>query len=278
MDNSFNSCKQEWFEKYVAHIAEREKRERNLIDTIDSLENDLKKLVEELIKVNQEKEVIRLQLEIMASEKELHIEEHAIDANNWKKERKRLIESFEEEKKQLKKLYHQALHEAEKFKKLFEEVQIKKHTKEDNLKKKIELKAGEYSKILTEKEKVIRDLQIKVQDADKPKSKASRLNTSAKKKVSKKKHPSMKRLNSCAVLDALISPRSGAKGDSFEDISGIIINLGKEQEVLKEKVRNLEESANSRYLDLNISKHDDRSREIGRYLDSNSQKIKIEDL
>lgn len=112
------------------------------------------KVIEELNKVRKEREVMKLHMEILANEKELHIEEHAVATNNWKKEKKRLLDVFEEEKIILKKLYQQAVKEADKYKKLYEDSILKPQQREISVKKK-DLKSTD-GKFFNEKEKILR--------------------------------------------------------------------------------------------------------------------------
>eukprot|EP00358_Blepharisma_japonicum_P004242 CAMPEP_0202953886 /NCGR_PEP_ID=MMETSP1395-20130829/49095_1 /ASSEMBLY_ACC=CAM_ASM_000871 /TAXON_ID=5961 /ORGANISM="Blepharisma japonicum, Strain Stock R1072" /LENGTH=96 /DNA_ID=CAMNT_0049668615 /DNA_START=29 /DNA_END=315 /DNA_ORIENTATION=+ len=88
-------------------MADKEKRESELIQALESLENDVKNLTAEVQQLKQDNEMLTIQLQIVKNEKELHIEEHASSSSKWQKEKRKLIKKYDEDKKQLKKIIQQ---------------------------------------------------------------------------------------------------------------------------------------------------------------------------
>ncbi|CAG9321149.1 unnamed protein product [Blepharisma stoltei] len=256
----YTTNSQEWCEKYVKLMGDKEKRENELIQALESLENDVKNLTAEVQQLKQDNEMLTIQLQIVKNEKELHIEEHASSSSKWQKEKRKLIKKYDEDKKQLKKIIQQIQLDYEKSQKNLDEVYNKNKFREQTWKNKLEIREEELYKVIADKDKTIMKLKEALkQYEEKPDNKG--LSNTIIKKIAKKKLK-IKRPKSFANLDAPLSTRHTKRDSSSNDISDLITNIEKEQDELRQKLYDFRDSSYANYLEAEIQKNEDRLRNI----------------
>jgi len=142
--------------KYLPQLNQKEAKELELMNTLNSLEADMKMHTQEVHDLKRDKQVLEAQIHIANNEKKLHIEEHALQRQKREQEFKQLHAKLNSERMQFKNEITLTVAQLNKLQQEVTRAKIQKQQKAEVYKQKLDMKDTEIYKKISEKEEVIK--------------------------------------------------------------------------------------------------------------------------
>lgn len=130
-----NTENEKWMQKYVPQIRNTEIREIELKSTLESLKHDMERLSCEVQGLRKDKQMLEAQLQIVKTEKKLHVEEHVRQKQQWEQDFKDISDRINAEKSQFKTELIYINHQMNKLQQELKGIKLKKKQQSDNYKR-----------------------------------------------------------------------------------------------------------------------------------------------
>ena len=248
--------------KYLPQLSQKEAKELELRNTLNSLEADMQMHTQEVHNLKREKQILEAQIHIANNEKKLHIEEHALQHQKWEQEFKQLHAKLNSERMQFKHEITLIMAQLNKLQQEVTRAKIQKQQKAEVYKQKLDMKDTEIYKKISEKEEIIKvgyiqklekslddqsdihnDLRTRLRVFQEDTKLIPKKPSKPVRRKSTKKAPKLESSKSSQIIvprlhTSLMSQplTERGQGDTLDELSYIIVSLEKEQATLQSKL------------------------------------------